>query len=228
MDIRYEVDPQDQPSWQHCVDGSADGHIDDRGDGPAWTRLACHQCEHCPLSTRDYTFCPLARALQPVLRTVADSSSYQPVRVRVVTPERDVVKVTSMQRAIGSLFGVVSVFSGCPRLALLRPLGRVHLPFSSSDETVMRVIGSYLTGQFVRAQHGLDADWQLQGLRALYRDIRKVNRAISARLREIATDDASANSMVLLDVLATDVEYTLDRYEGELDKLFAEFLPPAP
>lgn len=228
-DVCYYFERPDGSRWPYRVELEATGNpaptVDEsNGDDTAWARLDYHQCEHCPLSTDIYRDCPLARAIQPILVYVGHAASHDTVKVRVETDEREVVKVTTMQRAVGSLFGVVSAFSGCPHTTLLRPLARQHLPFSTSEETVARVLGNYLTGQYLRYQHGLAADWSLVGLRELYRNLRKVNRGMSARVRGIPSDDAAANSMVLLDVLAADIEYALDRYEGELDGAFREFL----
>jgi len=226
-EITYHIEHQDGSVWSHSVpmveqSAAALASGDDYGD--AWTRLDHHQCEHCPLTTDQYRDCPLALALKPVLAEAGAATSHDLVRVRVSTEAREYAKACTLQRAVGSLFGVVSAVSGCPQTRLLRPLARFHLPFSVSEETTARVLGMYLTGQFVRAQHGRPADWSLSGLKLLYQNLRKVNRGISARLKEIATQDAAPNSMVLLDVLAADVEYALEMYEGELDRLFREFL----
>lgn len=195
-----------------------------RKEGDDWTRLGHHQCEHCPLSTEEYRDCPLALALKPVLEQFGHMASHTGVAVRVISEERIITKETTMQRAVGSLFGLISAFSGCPHTTLLRPLARFHLPFSSTEESVVRVLGFYLAGQYVREQHRISADWPLDGLRALYQNLRKVNRGISHRIRGIPSDDATPNSMVLLDVLAADIAYTLELYDGELDEVFREFL----
>ncbi|MDC0663776.1 DUF6901 family protein [Marinobacter sp. SS21] len=226
-EITYHIELHDGAVWSHSVpmaEQSASALAAEDDSGEDWTRLDHHQCEHCPLSTDQYRDCPLALALKPVLAKAGAAASHDQVRVRVSTEARDYAKECSMQRAVGSLFGVVSAFSGCPHTRLLRPLARFHLPFSVAEETTARVLGMYLAGQFVRAQHGRTADWSLAGLRTQYQNLRKVNRGISARLKEITMQDAAPNSMVLLDVLAADVEYALDMYEGELDRLFREFL----
>ncbi|MDX1754633.1 MAG: hypothetical protein R3175_01070 [Marinobacter sp.] len=228
--ISYQFEQHDGTVWDHSVslaERSADSLITEEDHGAEWTRLAYHQCEHCPLSTDQYRDCPLALALKPVLTKMGAAVSHDLVQVRVCTDHREMSVECTMQRAVGSLFGVVSAFSGCPHTRLLRPQARFHLPLSTSEETTARVLGFYLAGQFVRSRHQLPADWSLNGLRELYQNLRKVNRGISSRLKGVANQDAAPNSMVLLDVLAADVAYVLDAYEGELDPLFREFLVEA-
>ncbi len=98
-----------------------------------------------------------------------------------------------------------------------------HLPFSGSDETLYRVLGTHLLGQYLRQQRGLSADWSLDSLRELYRNLRLVNLGMTARLREAAVEDSGPNGMILLDLLAADTLYSLDQYEGELDRFFEAF-----
>lgn len=223
--ITYHFEPPNGAAWSHAVAMEPlSPQVLEEGDGAEWTLLEHCQCEHCPLTSRECRHCPLALALQPVLEKAGTALSHDVVRVRVCTEDRETSKECTVQRAVGSLFGLLSAFSGCPHTRLLRPLARCHLPFSTSDETTARVLGFYLAGQFVRARHDLPTDWSLEGLKELYQNLRKVNRGISQRLRGLSMEDAGPNSMVLLDVLAADVAYALEKYEGELDSLFQEFL----
>lgn len=105
-------------------------------------------------------------------------------------------------------------------------MARYHLPLSTPDETLVRVFGTFLVGQYLRQQHDKTPDWNMDGLQGIYRDLRILNRAMSERLQAVQDEDAGVNSFVLLDVLAADVGAVLEQYEGDLDEIFQEFLAP--
>jgi hypothetical protein len=69
----------------------------------------------------------------------------------------------------------------------------------------------------------MEPDWEMDGLRELYRNLRLVNLGMAARLRAAAEEDSSLNGLILLDLLAADTLYSLDSYEGELDAFFSEY-----
>ncbi|MGB4073445.1 DUF6901 family protein [Pseudomonas sp.] len=190
----------------------------------AWTHLDFQQCPHCPLAASEVQLCPFAAALQQPVNMLARHASFEPVDVRVRWRDREISQRTTLQRAAGSLLGAIGAASGCPHTRLLKAMAWFHQPFSGSDETLFRVLGSYLLGQYLRTQHGLAADWDLAGLREVYRNLRQVNLGMAQRLRAAAEQDSSVNGLILLDLLAADTLYSLDQYGGELDRFFAEYL----
>lgn len=222
--IQYQFEFADGRKWQHQVDLDlapvADSSLETL---PDWTRLGFQQCGHCPLREADSPQCPFAVALLQPVKVLAQLPSYEEVEVRVLWRERDIRQRTTLQRAFGSLLGVIGATSGCPHTRLLKPMAWFHLPFSSSDETLYRVFGTFLLGQYLRQQRGLSSDWTLSDLRALYRNLRQVNQGMTKRLREAALEDSGPNGMILLDLLAADTLYSLDQYEGELDRFFEAF-----
>ena len=222
--IQYHFEFADGRSWQHRVDldpASANGQPLE--SLPEWTRLGFQQCSHCPLSEAEASHCPFAVALLKPVEVLAQLPSYETVAVQVLWRGRDIRQSTSLQRAFGSLLGVIGASSGCPHTRLLKPMAWFHLPFSSSDETLYRVFGTFLLGQYLRQQRGLSADWTLSDLRELYRNLRQVNQGMTKRLRQAALEDSGPNGMILLDLLAADTLYSLDQYEGELDRFFEAF-----
>ena len=221
MHIHYQLTFADGQSFVH--------EVFLRGQPPqpapaAWTRLGFQQCGHCPLSSTEVAVCPFAAALQVPVSCLATHSSFEPVDVTVLWREREIRQHTTLQRALGSLLGAIGATSGCPHTRLLKAMAWFHQPFSGSDETLFRVLGSYLLGQYLRNRHGLAADWDLAGLREAYRNLRQVNLGMAQRLRAAAEQDSSVNGLVLLDLLAADTLHSLDQYEGELDSFFAEYL----
>lgn len=193
-------------------------------DLPEWTRLDFQQCPHCPLSTETSPHCPFAAALRAPVALLSDVASYEEIEAVVKWRGREIRQATTMQRAAGALLGAVSATSGCPHTLPLKAMAWFHWPFSMSDETIYRSLGTYLLAQHLRRQHGLEPDWELEGLRATYRHLRQVNLGMANRLRAAADRDASVNAIILLDLLAADTLYTIDQYEGELDVFFREHL----
>lgn len=220
--IQYHFAFADGRTWMHSIDlAAAPGEAN--AELPHWTRLGFQQCGHCPLRETDSPHCPFAVALVQPVEVLAQMPSFEEVKVRVLWRGRDIRQRTSLQRAFGSLLGALGATSGCPHTRLLKAMAWFHLPFSSSDETLYRVFGTYLLGQYLRQQRGLPGDWTLDGLRELYRNLRQVNLGMTKRLRAAAVEDSGPNGMVLLDLLAADTLYSLDRYEGELDRFFEAF-----
>ncbi|MDL0431964.1 hypothetical protein QPM17_12535 [Marinobacter sp. TBZ242] len=223
-DVHYHFRFVDNAVWE-CDVASVDTEQQALTDNlPDWTRLGFHQCSHCPLSTREHKYCPYAVALVEPARVTAMRPSHEPVTITVTSRSRTITADTTLQRAMGSLLGLVGPFSGCPVTRILRPMARFHLPLSSPDETLFRTFGTYLLGQFLRQRKGLEADWQMASLGQVYSDLRQLNQGMSGRLRASQDQDAGVNSFVILDLLAAEVSYALDEYEGDLDDSFREFL----
>ena len=222
--IQYHFEFADGRSWQHRVDLDSTPAVGQSLEVlPEWTRLGFQQCSHCPLREADSPYCPFAVALLEPVEVLAQLPSYENVAVQVLWRGRDIRQRTTLQRAFGSLLGVIGASSGCPHTRLLKPMAWFHLPFSSSDETLYRVFGTFLLGQYLRQQRGLSSDWTLSDLRELYGNLRLVNKGMTKRLRGAALEDSGPNGMILLDLLAADTLYSLDQYDGELDRFFEEF-----
>lgn len=188
---------------------------------PAWTALGHQQCKNCPLKPAQSPHCPAALAIASVVATFADHWSIEEADVRVETPERTVSKATALQHGLSSLLGVLLATSGCPVLRKLRPLARYHLPFASEEETVFRAVSMYLVAQFLRAEDGKPADFRLDGLAELYREIGTVNRGLAARMRSAATKDANVNAVIVLDAFAKSLPDVIETRLAELKSRFA-------
>lgn len=207
----------------------AEQRISLEGEAPSlppaeWTQLGFHQCSHCPLDAAQVQQCPLAAALQRPVQLLSKHASYEEVDVQVFWREREIRQHTTLQRAVGSMLGAIGACSGCPYTSTLKSMAWFHWPLCGTEETLYRVFGSYLLGQYLRSQHNLDPDWQLNGLREIYGNLRKVNLGMAKRLRAATEEDSSLNGLILLDLLAADTQYMLDQYVGELDRYFSAYL----
>ena len=219
--VRYEFGFPDGRLWVHEVDlAGTGGRVE---TGPEWALLGFQQCSHCPLNAAEVRDCPFALALARPVAVLARSPSYEEVQMAVFWRGREIRQQTTLQRALGSLLGLLGATSGCPHTRMLRAMAWFHWPFSTSAETLYRSLGTYLLGQHLRRQRGLEPDWDMDGLRELYRNLRLVNLGMAGRLRAAAEEDSSLNGLILLDLLAADTLYSLDSYEGELDGFVAEY-----
>jgi hypothetical protein len=193
---------------------------------PDWTRLEVHQCRVCPLSNDSCTHCPAALAFVSILDEFGPLLSFTEVDVTVVTRERTITAATSVQRALSSLVGLSMATSGCPILARFKPMARFHLPLATREETMFRSVGAYLLGQYFLKQRGKVPDLNLSGLRETYDLIHEVNVGLANRLRVIPAGDAHLNALVILDLFAHALPYSIDEGLAELEHMFEAFMPP--
>lgn len=193
-------------------------------DLPDWTRLEYHQCSHCPLSPSTHPHCPLAARLVPLVERWKETSSYAPMRMTVETKERTVIRDTVAQQAVRSLMGLLMATSGCPHTAYFKPMARYHLPVSSVQETLYRAAAMYQLAQYFISKAGGTADRNLEGLRSIYRKVEVLNTHMADRIREVISQDAAVNAIVVLDVFAKSAFVELDDQLGQLEPLFAPYL----
>ncbi len=189
---------------------------------PDWTLLSCERCPNCPLDPLRNERCPAAARLAPVVADFAHTLSFTDAEVTVSVPERQFVKNTTVQSGLSSLMGAYLATSGCPVLGFLRPMARLHLPFSSGLETLLRSTSFYLLRQYFRSRERLSTDWSLAGLAEHYREVATVNKAFAARLREAAPQDANVNALVILDVFAKAMPYSIEDGLEEFRRYFSE------
>jgi len=194
-----------------------------RGELPEWTRLSFHQCQQCALTEQMTPCCPVAANLVHLIEFFRDIVSYERVFVRIETRERTYTRQTDIQKGVSSLMGIYTVTSGCPILSRLRPMVRFHLPFASIEETMYRSVSMYLLQQYFRSRRGLRADWELQGLMGLYRDVHEVNNTFLERLSEFKSKDTNVNALVILDIFSTFMTFSLETDNlSKIEYLFRE------
>jgi len=175
-----------------------------------WTKLESFECEHCPLDQNEFQYCPVAVSLEELIDFFSDKTSFERVKVTVKSEEREYFKETDIQSAVGSLIGILMPSSGCPILAKLRPMLRFHLPFATIEETEFRVFATYALAQFLRHKKGKAPDWELKSLAELYEDIQKINTNVASKIAKLEKQDASINSVIVLNNFASTVTMNLD------------------
>ncbi len=186
-----------------------------------WTRLDHHQCSNCPLSVKEHTDCPLALNLSAVIPRFSKLFSYEKVNVLVETEARTYSKNTTLQSGLSSMLGIYMVTAGCPIMDRLRPMVRFHLPFATIEETVFRSVSTYLLGQYFEHKKGRQADLSLGGLMDGYKEIQMVNHGMAGRMRSIVDKDANLNALVVLDVFAKELPFSIESSLQNLEYLFS-------
>lgn len=195
-----------------------------RGETPDWVRLAHRQCAGCPLDPQQVALCPMAAALAELLEFSRTLVSHSRLDVTVIVPEREIHAVTTAQRALSALMGLLMATCACPEVAWLRPMARFHLPLANEEETLYRAASMYLLAQYFRQQHGTAPDFALTGLRSRYQRIHVINVAMAERLRDAIDNDAPVNAVVLLDLFAKAMPFSVAESLAELEYLFRAYL----
>ncbi len=188
---------------------------------PDWTRLGFQQCPNCPLRQEASPRCPIAENLGPLIGgELGDLCSYSDIQLEVTTEQRTVSASTTLQRGISSLLGLIMATSACPHTRFLRPMARFHLPLATDEETIYRAASMYLLGQYFLYQDGKTPDLSLEGLKRNYQNLQVVNTAMARRIRKASEQDATVNAVVLLDLLAKNLPYSIDESLEEIRYLF--------
>lgn len=193
---------------------------------PAWTNLPFHQCRNCPLAPTVEP-CPVAVNLATIVDTFKDTVSHHECTVQVQARDRLYSKRTTAQKGLSSIIGIYAVSSDCPIMNKLRPLLPYHLPFASGEESTYRTVSMYLLAQYLLMRRGKRPDWELRELAQIYDAISEVNRGLSARFRDVSSQDANANAVIILASFGEQVRLSLEDSLAELELFFGAYLNDA-
>jgi hypothetical protein len=193
------------------------------GEKPEWTKLKFSQCENCPLPD-SVEYCPVAVNLARLVDSFQDQASYEAALVTVETAQRTYVKRTTLQKGLSAILGIYMSTSNCPVMDNLRPMTRFHLPFANAIETFFRSISSYLMAQFLLMKRGKEPDWELKGLREIYKAVNQVNKGMSQRLLDATKKDANVNAVVILHSFGDGISYFIDSGLADIEPMFKVFL----
>jgi hypothetical protein len=190
---------------------------------PAWTKLEFQKCSNCPLKPESRPHCPLAASLVGIVQRFNRLLSYDKISLDVITKERRISAETSAQRAIGSLMGLVIATCGCPHMGYLKPMARFHIPLADREETVYRAVSMYLLAQYFLQEEGQRGEFELDGLKEIYKNVEIVNSAIIDRIRSAAETDSTSNALIVLDVYAKTVDLMIEKPLERIRKFFDSY-----
>ncbi len=191
---------------------------------PDWTKLEFYQCPNCPLLPSQAPHCPLASNLVNIVSRFNRLLSYDPIEVEVTSQKRIISNLTTAQRGLRSLMGLIIAVSNCPHTVFLKPMARFHLPFSDETETIYRATSMYLLAQYFRKKEKNKPDFELDGLTEIYHNLHVVNTSIAHRLRNASQTDSTLNALVLLDIFTKTLPNAIDESLQEIRYLFMPFL----
>lgn len=192
---------------------------------PEWTKFKNFKCPHCPINTNAEENCPVAINLEEIIYFFSEFISFDKVNLIIETPQRTYSKFTSLQDAVSTLIGVLMVSSGCPIMGKLKPMVRFHLPFSNLQETEYRVFSMYLLAQFFLYRKGRIPDWNMNYLKDIYEDIKKLNQNVARQIARLEKNDTSINAVIVLNNFAEYVTIDLDENSlSEMEILFKDYL----
>lgn len=218
-DIRYPEGNHDRIAIRMDNNGQID--VDADYQPPAWAKLSFHQCAHCTLDPAEHEYCPVARNIAFLFPESFSSTSWQDVILTVATDTRRYSADTTLQRALGSLFGLVCSLSDCPHTRALRPMGIFHLPLSNDRETLVRAASFFLLKRYLEHLRNPAVSIDLGEMETTYKNLKILNRGLAQRFRGDGSSDAAANAFVLLDILARDVDFELEEQLDALHRIFA-------
>jgi len=185
-----------------------------------WTRLEHNKCKNCSLLDEEY--CPVAINLEPIISKFGNKRSYDQTNVEVQSFDRSTSCETTLQRSVSSLLGLVMATSACPHTVFLRPMARFHLPFATDEETIVRASSFYLLSEYFNNDNQNEFDIKLEKLKESYRQLHIVNEGLAERLRTVVEKDAAVNAIILLDLFAKALPYSIDEALSEVNYIFTQ------
>lgn len=224
--ITYQLKCEDGREFSFKVNITRPARLAEQSEEshPDWTLLANHQCPGCPLDNDAVRYCPAALDIEEVASHFADTTSIERTDVWVHTSERSYFKNSDIQSALKSLFGLSMASGACPVLSRLKPLAHFHLPFATVQETIHRLVGTYLINQYLQANDGEKADWTLRGIEELYRELKQVNLQLMKRIRLASKEDASINAIQTFISISSIVEMGVDDVIDKMEPILRQQL----
>lgn len=194
----------------------------DKSEYPDWTELGFKQCGNCPLSTKQFSHCPVAIDAKEIILGFREILSCSATNVRVITPEREYFKRCDAQTGLRALIGFVMATSACPTLSRMRGMAHYHLPFASIDEIVFRVTSSYLLSQYYIFQDGGQADLELNGLKKHFKELLTLNYDFLQRIRAASEADSNLDVLSTLFSISSLLSVSLEQHLVKLKPLFVD------
>jgi len=154
--------------------------------------------------------CPSAMAITDLIPHFEKMNSFERCTVKVTTSDREYIKECDIQHGLQSLFGLVLATSGCPHMEFLRSMAKFHLPFSNSEETIVRALSFYLLKEF--SKDATLKTFSINELKENYDKLSVVNVSLCERISSLEKLDASKNAIIVLDTFSQmfNVEFELD------------------
>lgn len=187
---------------------------------PSWVRLGNNQCTNCPLKKETSPCCPVAVDLKKVADDFQHLPAANKATVHVKTPQREYIKQTTVEEGVRALIGVVMASSGCPIMATLKPMVKNHLPFTSQEEYMIRMLSYHLLKEFFKLRQGQEPDWSLKGLVDDMKQLQTVNHGFWQRIYPVCENDSNIKAFLNFFTLSSNA---VKMFYDQLDKLMEDY-----
>lgn len=170
-------------------------------------KLNFHKCSNCPLQDK-VEYCPAGLAILNTTHHFEDINSYEKYAITVSSKNRIYSNECDIQKGLQSLFGLIFALSGCPHTTFLKPMAKYHLPFSDSEETIIRVLSFHLLNNFADSlsqtnnQTKTILEVNIDKLKKNYEQITTINHFLIKRIESIEHKDAARNAMIVLETFS--------------------------
>ena len=220
MEVKYDFSFDDNKDLSYTVDVDRPGMRNElnKSNTPEWVLLSHCKCSNCPLSEEDSPVCPAAFDIQDVIEDFQSKPASQKVNINVIASDRSYSKRTNVEEGLRSLMGLVLATSQCPILGQLKPMAMHHMPFSSSNEFILRSVSVYLMQQYFEYREEKTPDWDLKGLISRNKQLQLVNQALWQRIHLDNHNDSNLKTLLSFFSMSSSVSVSL---ETQLQKLKA-------
>ncbi len=176
-----------------------------------WTKLETGQCPCCPLTAEDSYHCPAALSISSILSEFGSHKSTEKVVVSATDRAGRCIRWgADLQSALHPLARFALFSSGCPVTERLRLVVDDLPPLATKDEMLTHVM---LRLRILQMREGERAHATLDQALA---DLHVVASALCQRIRSGLKGDAVVNAVIMLDVVASLLEFNLQSFERTL------------
>lgn len=220
MEVKYDFEFDGGKELNYKIDIDRHGMRENINNNtpPEWAALTHCQCSNCPLSENDTSVCPAAYDIQDVIEDFQSIPANHKANIKVIASDRSYSKRTTVEEGLRSLMGLVLATSQCPILSQLKPMAMHHMPFSSSNEFILRSVSVYLLQQYFEYRGENAPDWDLKGLINRNKQLQLVNQALWQRVHLDNNNDSNLKTLLSFFSMSSSVSVSL---EAQLQKLKA-------
>lgn len=202
FNYRFDFPDSNKKRFPITIDPKTFYYKASNGSPPDWARLNVARCQCCKLELSEHDYCPIAKNIADLVHAFKDTPSHKPCNVSCISAARTCSKETTVQEGLASIMGIIMATSGCPSMAILKPMACFHLPFATVEESMYRSASAYLLRQYFSHKNGDNCDFFMDRIEEHYEEVQMVNEGILRRINMTSEMDADKNAIVTLNALA--------------------------
>ena len=188
---------------------------------PDWALLGVARCQCCKLDLAEHSYCPISKNISDLVFAFKETPSHSSCQVSCISAARTCTKDTTVQEGLASIMGIIMATSGCPSMAILKPMACFHLPFATVEESMYRSASAYLLRQYFSHKSGESSDFFMEQIDEHYEEVQMVNEGILKRINMTSEMDADKNAIVTPNALAQILLMEVDEDLESFKRLFS-------